>query len=190
MAGAACAFPAAALAQHAHATHCTRDSVPPSAAAGWETTILPTDTRRCCSRTQTRSGARPRRMAAVAVLSRQPRASFEVLPASPVNPALPPCLSPATSDPACPALSLPACSSSPDTVRTFLAGTAEGYRWAAAHPEEAADMFAELAAAENPGLPQPLDRGMCRDSMQLVVQVGWSAVSVAEQTAVHRIRCH
>ncbi|EFN57875.1 hypothetical protein CHLNCDRAFT_57002 [Chlorella variabilis] len=61
-------------------------------------------------------------------------------------------------------------SSSPDTVRTFLAGTAEGYRWAAAHPEEAADMFAELAAAENPGLPQPLDRGMCRDSMQLVVQ--------------------
>ena len=75
-------------------------------------------------------------------------------------------------------------------MRTFLAATAEGYRWAAAHPEEAADMFAELAAAENPGLPQPLDRGMCRDSMQLVVQVGWSAVSVAEQTAVHRIRCH
>jgi ABC-type nitrate/sulfonate/bicarbonate transport system substrate-binding protein len=57
-------------------------------------------------------------------------------------------------------------------VRAFLAATAEGYRHAAAHPDQAADALVAAAAADHPDLPQPLDGGMCRDSMQLIAQVG------------------
>jgi hypothetical protein len=55
-------------------------------------------------------------------------------------------------------------------VKAFLAATAEGYRFAAAHPEEAADLFVEAASAE-PGLGEPLDAAMCRESMQLLSKV-------------------
>lgn len=54
-----------------------------------------------------------------------------------------------------------------DVVKAFLAATAEGYRFAAAHPGEAADLFVEAASAEA-GLGEPLNAAMCRESMQLL----------------------
>ena len=51
------------------------------------------------------------------------------------------------------------------TTKAFLAATAEGYRYAAAHPAEAAALFVRQASADHPDLPQPLDPAMCVDSL-------------------------
>ncbi|PSC72392.1 putative WD repeat-containing [Micractinium conductrix] len=62
-----------------------------------------------------------------------------------------------------------AISSQGDTLRAVLAAAAEGYKYAAAHPEEAADLFISAVAAEHPqGLPQPLDREVAVASLKLV----------------------
>ena len=65
---------------------------------------------------------------------------------------------------------LPACSSQAATVRSFLAVTAEGQRYAAAHPAEAAALFCKAVAAEHPQGVE-LDEEMCKDSMALVSKV-------------------
>ncbi|KAF6254748.1 NMT1/THI5 like-domain-containing protein [Scenedesmus sp. NREL 46B-D3] len=61
----------------------------------------------------------------------------------------------------------------PDAVRSFLAATARGYEWAAAHPKEAAALLcAEVAAdAAAPGgapLPEGLDPAMVEQSQVAV----------------------
>jgi ABC-type nitrate/sulfonate/bicarbonate transport system substrate-binding protein len=61
---------------------------------------------------------------------------------------------------------LPACSSQAATVRSFLAATAEGQRYAAAHHAEAAALFCKAVAAEHPQGVE-LDEEMCKDSMAL-----------------------
>lgn len=116
----------------------------------------------------------------------------------------------------------PTCSTQADTVKAFLAASAEGFRYAAAHPAEAAALFVQvrpdcfmvhrLAAAEqsrtmvqelpcyekcsaitptgravcrvqaanaaHPDLAQPLEEGMCAESLQYVAPVsaawGWA----------------
>jgi ABC-type nitrate/sulfonate/bicarbonate transport system substrate-binding protein len=55
-------------------------------------------------------------------------------------------------------------------VRSFLAVTAEGQRYAAAHPAEAAALFCKAVAAEHPQGVE-LDEEMCKDSMALVSKV-------------------
>lgn len=51
-------------------------------------------------------------------------------------------------------------------VRAFLAATAEGYRYAVAHPEEAGALLHSVASAENPDLPTPLDKDLCVGSVK------------------------
>lgn len=63
-----------------------------------------------------------------------------------------------------------------DLVKPFLAATARGYEYAAAHPEEAAQLLcqqvaADYDAAKQPGavpLPEPLDPAMVAASQQVV----------------------
>jgi ABC-type nitrate/sulfonate/bicarbonate transport system substrate-binding protein len=55
-----------------------------------------------------------------------------------------------------------------EEVRAFLAATAEGYKLAAADPAAAAAALTELATAENPDLPSPLDPGLVEDSVKEV----------------------
>lgn len=64
------------------------------------------------------------------------------------------------------------CSTQADTVKAFLAASAEGFRYAAANPAEAAALFVQAATAAHPNLPQPLEEGMCRESLQYVAKVG------------------
>ena len=47
------------------------------------------------------------------------------------------------------------------------------------HPEEAAGLFCTLAAAENPGLPTPLDQELCRESMRAIAGVSVCGVQAA-----------
>jgi ABC-type nitrate/sulfonate/bicarbonate transport system substrate-binding protein len=58
-----------------------------------------------------------------------------------------------------------------DVVRAFLAATAAGCKFTAAHPSEAAALLLELATAECPDLPEPLDAGVVEDSVKEVAQV-------------------
>lgn len=46
-----------------------------------------------------------------------------------------------------------------------------GYEWAAAHPEEAADMLLTAGNADNPSLKQPLELGPLRASLQATLPV-------------------
>ena len=74
--------------------------------------------------------------------------------------------------------SVPPCSAQADTVRAFLAASAEGFCYAAAHPAEAATLFVQAAAAAHPNLPQPLEEGMCRESLECVAKVRlWEEIS-------------
>ncbi|KAF5842796.1 NMT1/THI5 like-domain-containing protein [Dunaliella salina] len=57
-------------------------------------------------------------------------------------------------------------SSKPDMVRAFLSATAQGFEFAAAHPEAAADQFLDAVNkvyASTP-LPEPLDRDMVKEA--------------------------
>lgn len=54
-------------------------------------------------------------------------------------------------------------------TRTFLDATSRGFQWAVAHPGEAAALFCQLASAENPDMPVPLDVDMCAQSMRYLV---------------------
>ncbi|KAL4444363.1 hypothetical protein ABPG75_012100 [Micractinium tetrahymenae] len=58
-----------------------------------------------------------------------------------------------------------------DALKAVLAAAAEGYRYAAAHPAEAAELFCQAVAAEHPeGLPQPLDTAMVQQSLELIAK--------------------
>ncbi len=52
-----------------------------------------------------------------------------------------------------------------------MAASAEGFRYAAAHPAEAAKLFVQAANAAHPDLKEPLEEGMCADSIQYVAPV-------------------
>ncbi|KAI8926521.1 NMT1/THI5 like-domain-containing protein [Entophlyctis helioformis] len=60
--------------------------------------------------------------------------------------------------------------SQPDRVRRFLAATAKGYAFAAAHPDEAAKIFVDAVAADtaHSPLPTPLDAGMVAESARFL----------------------
>ncbi|KAI7841695.1 hypothetical protein COHA_004562 [Chlorella ohadii] len=61
-----------------------------------------------------------------------------------------------------------ALSTQAETVKAFMAASAEGFRYAAAHPAEAAKLFVQAANAAHPDLKEPLEEGMCADSIQYV----------------------
>lgn len=50
-------------------------------------------------------------------------------------------------------------------LRAFLAASAEGFKYAAAHPAEAAALFVKQATADHGALPTPLDGEMCAESL-------------------------
>ncbi|KAL2918048.1 hypothetical protein HK105_202462 [Polyrhizophydium stewartii] len=58
----------------------------------------------------------------------------------------------------------------PEQVARFLAATAKGFQFAAAHPDEAAAILVDLVAADTAALPlpTPLDPEMVRDSARLI----------------------
>lgn len=58
------------------------------------------------------------------------------------------------------------------TTRAFLAASARGFAFAAAHPEEAARLFFDVATAENPDLPRPLNLDMCIESTRFLADCG------------------
>lgn len=67
-------------------------------------------------------------------------------------------------------------------MKAFLAASAEGFRYAAAHPAEAAKLFVQAANAAHPDLAQPLEEGWCAESLEYVAPVsgggrlGWLGV--------------
>ncbi len=72
------------------------------------------------------------------------------------------------------------CRERADEVRAFLQATTEGFQYAAAHPEEAADLFYDLATAESAALPlpTPLERDMVRASQAVLSKVRGSLIYV------------
>lgn len=54
----------------------------------------------------------------------------------------------------------------------FLAATARGFDLAREQPEQAARLFCQLAGAENPDLPKPLDEAMCAQSLRWLAAEG------------------
>lgn len=59
--------------------------------------------------------------------------------------------------------------------KKFLEAAARGWTFAAEQPEAAAELLSQLAAAENPGLPMPLEPEMVRESQAFIAQVRHSA---------------
>ena len=49
----------------------------------------------------------------------------------------------------------------PETAKAFLSATARGFAFAAERPEEAGRMLYDLAVAENPDMPSPLELELC-----------------------------
>lgn len=60
----------------------------------------------------------------------------------------------------------------PAVATAFLAATARGFDAAREQPEAAAAELCALAAAENPGLPAPLDAEMCAQSLRWLAAEG------------------
>ena len=58
------------------------------------------------------------------------------------------------------------------TLSALLSATAAGFEFAAAHPDEAAEMFVKLASEENPALPEKLDVEMCKESARELASCG------------------
>ena len=61
--------------------------------------------------------------------------------------------------------------------KKFLGASTRGWAFAAEQPAAAADLLTELATVENPGLPQPLDAEMVRESQAFIAQVRGAAPS-------------
>lgn len=55
-----------------------------------------------------------------------------------------------------------------ELLTKVLAATAEGYIYAAAHPDEAAELMAKIVAEECPDLPTPIDINVLKGSAQVV----------------------
>lgn len=54
----------------------------------------------------------------------------------------------------------------PAVVSSFLAATSKGYTWAAANPEEAAELFLSTVSEHHAAAPtpEPLDAGMVKEA--------------------------
>jgi len=52
-----------------------------------------------------------------------------------------------------------------------MAASAEGFRYAAAHPAEAAKLFVQAANAAHPARKEPREEGMCTESIEYVAPV-------------------
>ncbi|GAB4821510.1 hypothetical protein N2152v2_008556 [Parachlorella kessleri] len=58
----------------------------------------------------------------------------------------------------------------PSMVKAFLEASAQGHLFARHHPREAADALVDLAREEYPDLPDPLEREMVRESMEVLAE--------------------
>ncbi len=74
-------------------------------------------------------------------------------------------------------------------VKAFLEASAKGHLFARHHPREAADALVDLAREECPDLPDPLEREMVRESMEVLAEVScglvapWGALEVLAEVS-------